>query len=405
MTMLQFLASTSSSLSVSIENPVVFTSPGAADHLHEAEEPVLRGSVKLSLPHNRRVSKLKVTLTGTCECFAGPGGWSKETSNTIVRTLDLDFHDEELAQGEHTFGWNFTIPSSTAASGGSPFGKTTHQVSATLEFSTGFINHLSSNHERFWIVPLQTDPGDVPNSFEMTHEHQSDSLGPLRISLFSPHLTIGALLNLRLFVGAPPSSLTVVSVRAYLTEYFTVAYEDSQRPQVQQPRVSALTHINDNSSTPTLSSVDYVNKRLGEGRDWTYTSIFRMPDCTSARPTTLSGGDAKITVSHKLSVEVRFRLSGSKSLKETNITFPVTVGSCVSMIDSLLLPQYAKRPPPTQVRHSECGTLCMCEYGLGETLEKYREILKLGGEAAPTSSDQTSISSGYRSKEGSPCSF
>ncbi|KAL8286279.1 hypothetical protein RQP46_004767 [Phenoliferia psychrophenolica] len=344
-------------LHVQLEQQAVFTYPTLLQPLTgpPAHESALRGLVKLELPTKRKLRSLFVVIRGENAKVAEVGrngneAWAHlkgvETDVTMERRLDFEVEGvEEMESGEHVFEFDFPIPHSTAASGPTRFLQTRHTVTASLEFATGRLTTVSSPSVRFWVVPLRNQPTEIPETFELSYEHNSTELGPLRIHLFSPQLTLGALIHGSLFIASPPSPLTITSIRLFLTSSHRVV---PAHPDVDFP----ISHLADTGSSPTVSEFDSVNKVLDAGQEWHYKGIFVMPQCwpDHAEPTTLAGQDSRVNTTHKLSLQIRFKSTSASSIKATTISLPVVVDSCVSMDESHRLPPYTEIPPDTEVR-------------------------------------------------------
>lgn len=115
-----------SRLAVKLDQDTIFVHPPVKtdDAPLDAEDPLVRGVVVLSLPRRRQVRSIHVELEGICDAqgsllllvplkavanlFPSGGATSTyETSSTLMRRLRLDLGQEEfLEPGDHKFVQN-----------------------------------------------------------------------------------------------------------------------------------------------------------------------------------------------------------------------------------------------------------------------------------------------------------
>lgn len=147
----------------------------------------------------------------------------------------------------------------------------------------------------------------------------------MRLHIFSPQLTLGALLHLKLFVASPPAAVTVSSVRATLVSTHVLCPPAADIADIEVP----VAHVAGTGPSPTVSDFDGTSKTLTTREEWTYRGIFAMPLCypDGAAPSTLEGSDHYIRISHKLAIQVRYSTGSETSTKATTISIPVTVDS------------------------------------------------------------------------------
>lgn len=132
----------------------------------------------------------------------------------------------------------------------------------------------------------------------------------------------------------------------------------------------------------------------------------RVPDDDLVRPTTLDGTETRIRVSHKLSVEIRYRKVGSDEDTATTILKPINIASvgpptsvvpiafadpllsqCCSVIDSLFLPAYVKTAPKTIIR--PINLRCLCNLSLKEMVDRDGFALQHAGTISTAEDSRT----------------
>lgn len=203
---------------------------------------------------------------------------------------------------------------------------------------------------------------------------------PVGIGVSSPHLTVAALVNIRLSLLGPVKPVTIISVNGIITQTFEVTYADGRvaRPK---PKAHVLTKV-DQKASPSLvvpihnpatcteepgqldegaipaqtnpcvpaPSFRPVSKccaihpdvpvpdpsplvHLEAGQEFHHARICRVPTDDHVRPSTLDGSrGTRIRVSHVLSVEVRYKKDGSDEEMVLTMGKPVTITSwCVSL--------------------------------------------------------------------------
>lgn len=100
--------------------------------------------------------------------------------------MNLDFKDELLAAGTHTFNFSFIIPSDTSPSMRSCHGTTKHFVSGTVDFIDTKSRRISrlSDPSEIWII--QNEAATVgETSFHQHIQRTSEFLGVRIIRLAS----------------------------------------------------------------------------------------------------------------------------------------------------------------------------------------------------------------------------
>lgn len=167
-------------------------------------------------------------------------------------------------------------------------------------------------------------------------------------------------------LGAP-SKITVISVEGFITQQYAIHYTDGDGKVVHpKPKRHPLRKVNSETATPSLcvpictgscsggvqqpqevplypagsAHQDCCPPRadshscdssplaeLAPNSPFHYARTMRIPMDDYVRPTTLEGTDARIRVSHKLSVEVRYRKEGDDVDKVLLVGKDVIIGS------------------------------------------------------------------------------
>ncbi|BGO98424.1 Proteophosphoglycan 5 [Rhodotorula toruloides] len=412
----------SPTVKVTLNQDEIFVHP--VDEDYPTQDPVLRGTTLLSLPSRKAVKRIKVVLEGLCDVQAGAGN-PYETTLVLRKELETDL-GEFFDEGNHAFNFAFIIPSTTPVSQRCIYGRTRYYVKATVEFDGVLSGSVSSPSVAFWVCGNPSPPGELPSTTDLSFQHFSEDLGPVGVGVSSPHLTVAALVNIRLSLLGPVVPVTIVSVNGIITQTFEVSYADGRiaRPK---PKAHVLTKV-DQKASPSLvvpihnpatcteepgqldegaipaqtnppvpaPSFRPVSKcctphpdvpvpdptplvHLKAGQEFHHARICRVPTDDHVRPSTLDGSrGTKIRVSHVLSVEVRYKKDGSDEEMVLTMGKPVTITSCCCLVDSLFLPAYsADNATPTITEPIK--NHCLCNLTTKSLLDRDGEQLRRAG--------------------------
>ncbi|GAA5870164.1 hypothetical protein JCM8547_006906 [Rhodosporidiobolus lusitaniae] len=414
----------SPTVKLTLEEDQIFVHPLAGNF--PTTDPVLRGTALVTLPSKRAIKRFSVVLEGICDAYGGDG-WQYETTITLHKELVNDFKGEVFEEGNHAFNFSFIIPSSTAVSQRSVHGRIRYYVKAQVEFDGGLLsNTVSSSPTAVWVAANPSPPGELPYPTNLSFEHYSDDLGPVGIHVSSPHFTIASLCNIRLSLLGPPQPVEIVSVNGIITQTFEVDYKNGTTAK-PKPRQFTLTKVDeraspsltvkihnpvtckvnpgvpvedtssDSSSSPLSVSPppepsfrpqstcckivpdEPVSDpiplaRLPAHTEYHYSKILRVPNDDYVRATTLEGTNTCIRVSHKFSVEVRYRKEGDEEDMLLTMGKPITITSCCCMVDSMYLPTYTARQPKTVLR--PLMSRCACSYSTKQLFDRDGEALQ-----------------------------
>lgn len=167
------------------------------------------------------------------------------------------------------------------------------------------------------------------------------------MTLSSPHLTVSSLIHAELHFLSPPQTLSIIHISCLIAQTFVVHYKDPGRIARPIPKrhvlmkVDVSAHANPLVPTPSrpiggagnsapLDPVREDSSPLHELKfeeEFRYASLFRVPNDDHIRPSTLPATETKIRVSHKLVVEVRYRLGYEEEDRLLTISRPVTIAS------------------------------------------------------------------------------
>ncbi|GAA6014720.1 hypothetical protein JCM10207_006917 [Rhodosporidiobolus poonsookiae] len=422
----------SPSVKVALEEDQLFVHPLPGDF--PTSDPILRGTALVTLPSRRAIKKFKVIFEGLVDAYGGDG-YQYETSTALKKELETDFKGEVFEAGNHAFNFSFIVPSSTAVSQRSAYGRTRYYVKAYVEFDGGLLStSVSSSPTAVWISANPSPPGELPYPTDLAVQHFSEDLGPVGIHVSSPHLTVAALANVRVSLLGPPQPVKIISVNGVITQTFEVTYKNGKVAK-PKPRPFVLTKV-DHTASPSLFvpvhnpatctvepgpvptdpstalsvspvSAPYLEPaptpepafrpvsacchpkpdqpvpdpsplaRVEPGQEFHHARIVRVPDDDHVRPTTLEGTDTPIRVSHKMSVEIRYRKEGDTPDTEDmvlTIGKPITITSCCCLIDSIYLPTYTAAAPKTVTR--PLMSRCACNMSLKECFDRDGALLQ-----------------------------
>lgn len=152
-----------------------------------------------------------------------------------------------------------------------------------------------------------------------------DDLGPIGLSVSSPHLTVASLIHFKLTLAAPVEAATILSVSASISQRFEIHYDALKRGVAQPPpRRHIIFHVDSTTATspdlldphnflignalPRKVAADPLVQLEAGGPGWNYERIARLPCDDLIRPTTLDATETKIRVSHSIVGEIRYRI-------------------------------------------------------------------------------------------------
>ncbi|KAK4705371.1 hypothetical protein P7C70_g816, partial [Phenoliferia sp. Uapishka_3] len=355
----------SSELRIVLETETIFVHPES-----ESEDPLVRGTVVLSLVKRRALRSLGVTFKGICDVKGGPA-WPYETTPTLSLKLDLDLNGEIFEAGEHTFNFSFLLPSSSAVFHSSTFGRVRHHcaldfsfgprlhwltyaaiVKATVKFANLSGGSVASPFVPLWIFASAGGHGDLPEALKISIDHFHHDLGQIVGSLTSPHLTSASLVQAQLSFIAPEKRIKIISIKTSIHETFEILYNDASKRVCPPARRFELPILSKTTPSKTvvkgspsshsplkqpMARIDLLSKsiappssphstchaialsddtyreeplslKLEPGNAMGTTFITRVPNSEVVRPTTLAGTNARIRVSHLLVVEIIYRV-------------------------------------------------------------------------------------------------
>ncbi|GAA5918559.1 hypothetical protein JCM1841_003303 [Sporobolomyces salmonicolor] len=446
----------SPSVTITLEEDQIFVHPVSSDY--PTQDPIIRGTVLISLPSKRAIKRIKVVLEGLCDAYGGVGSGRYETTTSLQKQLEQHLDGEIFEAGNHAFNFAFIVPSSTAVSQRSNYGRLRHYVKATVDFEGRLMGSVTSAPTALWVAANPSAPGELPYPTDISFEHFSADLGPVGIHVSSPHLTVSALMNVRLSLLGPPQPVTIISVNGVISQTFEVHFADGEvthpksqnftltkvdqraspsltvpihnpttcpinpgseasldTPTTETPPLSrgssflssaasslrsrpslspgVTTTTSPASTIPPTPSFRPVSKcctilpdepvpdpsplvHLQTGEEFNHTRICRVPDDDHVRPSTLEGTEASIRVSHKMSVEVRYRKEGDEEDMVLTIGKPITITSCCCLVDYFYLPAYSASAPTRSPITRTLVSRCACNMSLKEVFDRDGQALQ-----------------------------
>jgi hypothetical protein len=151
----------------------------------------------------------------------------------------------------------------------------------------------------------------------------------------------------------PPRAVTVISLDGILIQTFEVQYKDGRvaRPEGDGEEI-VLGEINQSFPGSNAAGVCLCQRspdgylptttplvKLAAGEEYQHSRHCRLPCDDFLRPTTLPDTDTPMRVSHRIKLEVRYRIEGEKDEMILAMGKPVTLSSWyISLISAFLLP-------------------------------------------------------------------
>ncbi|GAA5852053.1 hypothetical protein JCM8547_000143 [Rhodosporidiobolus lusitaniae] len=414
------------SLTVGLVEDQVFVHPLAAGL--PGAEPTVRGTATLSLPARRALKTVTVVLEGIVDACGGVG-WPYETTKAYRKEVVQELKGEMLSAGKHGFNFSFVLPSSVAISQRSNHGRVRYHVKASVDFHGGMLSaSIASAPAVLWVTANPSPPTEQPSPLFVSIQDFSEDLGPVGLTICSPHFTVASLCSLRFSLLGPPQPVTILSVEAVILQSFQIDYTHGRtaRPPAKEypllkvdskkflpsgpvagPSTSKSANllpvsISDDfpsdsapSSLPSYPPMWQGRPRqpdqeipdpfplvqLSAGQEYEHMRILRVPNDDLVRGSTLEETETPIRVSHVLQVEVRYKVGEEGEETVLRVGKPVTIASCCCLLEILALPSYAN-PPKTVIRPNE--NYCTCRYGVKELMERDGEALLRSGPPEPT---------------------
>lgn len=96
-----------------------------------------------------------------------------------------------------------------------------------VEYAGPLSLRTSSSPIAFWVTANPTPLGDLPEPLEASIQHYSPDLGPVIVTLTSPHLTISSLVHAQVdFLSPPPMDVKIVTIYCYILQNYVIHYRD-----------------------------------------------------------------------------------------------------------------------------------------------------------------------------------
>lgn len=247
---------------------------------------------------------------------------------------------------------------------------------------------------------------------------------PIRVSASSPHLTVASLFSLRVALLAPPAAAEITHIEPRIWQQFSIDYTKGEGPsKIVKPapiahactpagppgfgRHSSRSQSRSNSrpgsragsrasspSRPALGKNESNRSRTPLRQDssdaitayppveaeeeWRMSRVYRVPMDDYVRSSTLDGSKARIRVSHRLLVVVRYRLPGKADEQRLEIGKPVTIDACCTLHFQNRLPMYSSHGPMTVTKTQMCD--CTCKLRTEEIMDDIGELLENAGD-------------------------
>ncbi|EJD55551.1 hypothetical protein AURDEDRAFT_109835 [Auricularia subglabra TFB-10046 SS5] len=380
------------------------------------------GNVTLSLPKAREFRSLVVKLV-TYYTVAIPEhqsetGVLEEFASKLIIPGRLD-------KGEHTYAWQLSIPRKSPPYERCAFGRVYHRLHAVAEGPGGTIK----TEVPFEVIVNPAAEGETSGLNERL-EGFNDEIGPYLMTLSSEHVTVGGVVHFMLNLASVPTDTYVYSVSAIIKQsYFLRSHLKPNLTGTPPPHkrpVFVLDHrtpvrrpqVKSRPSSPTTPAPAPSPERTGgrpstvvrskgtpppgkdvlafikAGESLEISHVARMPDDDLLRPTTQKSTVAPITISHQVTLEVRFSVAGNDSVRVLRAERPLVISSCCCMLESLLLPSYndavEDKSGPTSFATANsrprlgCNAVeCVCGFTLERLLQKqHAPLLKAHEDTA-----------------------
>ncbi|KAM0746455.1 hypothetical protein T439DRAFT_139116 [Meredithblackwellia eburnea MCA 4105] len=231
-------SSSKPTISLILDEPAVFVSP-SQDSEEEEEHQLVTGSITIQLPYKPSASSAKpdhhkpkwrrLTLSrfATADSYGGQD-WLYETDDLGQDTLECDLTGCDLASEgtHHSFNFSFLIPTSTPVSQRCAYGRVRHFLKATLESNSKLntTSSISTPQVPLWIVASPFKSGQIPEPVNLGVEVWLEELGPLALSITTPHLVPSGLISLSLFFPSPPPTVIITNIQAYISQSYEISY-------------------------------------------------------------------------------------------------------------------------------------------------------------------------------------
>ncbi|KAM0788953.1 hypothetical protein ACM66B_003028 [Microbotryomycetes sp. NB124-2] len=361
-------------LSVTLLSDTLFLHPPPPGE--QGQDELLRGIIQLELPSARKIEAINIELKGIGSLTADHTHIQFPTLRQEVR-IDLSA-DDKLEAGTHEWSWTLVVPSSTAIQERCAYGSIRHLLRAWC-VEPGTWAQIEADALPVFLVSSPCDRGEVPEGLEVDVRQPSKDLGQINLRVSAPHLTVAALVYLQIAFDSPPQC-EVLSVSAFIIQSFKIDYPDKRLQFNKPPRQKKLLFYADQTTTVPQTAEQLLDRenvgpgaslpasyesrhrrpkplaRLEAGTPWSFARLVRILDDDRIRPSTLAHVDTPLRVSHKLVVEVKYRMTKHEQPRTLECSKSISIASCCCMQESLLLPSYVRERPKDKPRafHQRC---------------------------------------------------
>ncbi|KAM0748355.1 hypothetical protein T439DRAFT_328334 [Meredithblackwellia eburnea MCA 4105] len=383
----------SPTISVHLHEPTVYLRP-SPDPSIPSDDPLLRGTVTLTLPKPRAVSEFIVKLNGTISYKGGPDFPYEELDDVLTKDLCLGLNGEVLPAGDHKLDFSFIIPANTAEYQRSSFGRVYHQVSATCRLD-GNAKVKSAHVPAYLVTNPALIPGQSLDAFNDMLITYHENLGPIRVTISAPQLTVASLILFEIFLLSPPAGITIKNLKGFIKQEVAIQYKNSEIAQ-SQPAVHILfdldqakiAKVNEKREKEKLATANQTCKtkykavqqmsvggadawdEVKEGVEWAYRKLSRLPHDDKIRPSTLEHTITPIRVQHMLGVEIKYRIAGAAQDEVIQLAKKAHVASCCCFLDDLPSYAEAKAMDESCSKSAPDCSKCVCHSTEQELIEK-----------------------------------
>ncbi|KAM0748179.1 hypothetical protein T439DRAFT_328164 [Meredithblackwellia eburnea MCA 4105] len=387
------------SLHVSLVEELLYLHPSPEG---PSDDPLVSGTVTLTLPKAKAVRHLTVRLLGKQD-IGWPDGTPYESGHILDKVVSLVESDQDvlLAKGTHTFTFSIIVPSQSATYERCRYGRVRHSVIAKAKGIGSMGGDVVSNERVLFLI---VNPGGAGASAPPPPLHHKiegvvDEIGPYTAALQSQHTMVGGLLLLRFSLVSPPTDIHIYSVKVKINQIFTLHSTINPKHKLQCPPDPRIIINIDGSHPANFGHIDQPPSRPGsphlgpmkvvtQGNSFCISHLARLPNDNHLRPTTQPGTVTGISVSHEIAIEMTYRIpkpedGNGKSSKEAlerekkkmTVTKPFDVFSCCCFLDSLTLPVYSILDPNPSVEAESWSPPCICMMKIEELIKQHGDTL------------------------------
>lgn len=241
-----------------------------------------------------------------------------------------------LSKGSNAFEFSFILPSTSASSEDSIYGRVLWMLTATT-FGSGRANsNISIERPIFPITNLRPEGGSEGGCFALSTNHESP-IGLLRINFYSATLCVGGSLSIDINSQSPKTNVKVYWIKVSIE---SIIQTESKQGVVRHSRLGTLLSkgfvppgnekiAEQGDSKDGIVYDDSTRESHSGKKEWSIGGTVRLPNDKVIRGTTHPNSSTSIRWSHNFLVQIVYSFSSDPSeLKVFSTRNKIQLPSC-----------------------------------------------------------------------------